>query len=159
MKAVQEQTGGAGDAGGKQTVPKAKTHAKTLRHFLFGSSTSFKVSDFFFFQKYFEDSAQKSRQRFSSSNSTNYKVKPSGVKVRLAFSSNFKINLKLGPRTKNKHDKTSSFMMVSKVPKILISGRRHHSSLIQAIDESLFDDVTGQRFDLRVFHVSFFASV
>lgn len=52
-------------------------------------------------------------------------------------------------------------MIVSKVSipsKILISGKRHHSSMIQVIDESLFDDVTGQRFDLEVFHVSFFTS-
>lgn len=34
------------------------------------------------------------------------------------FSSKFKINLILGPRMKNQHDKTSSFMIVSKVPKL-----------------------------------------
>lgn len=37
--------------------------------------------------------------------------------------------------------------------KILISDRRRPTSVIQVIDESLFDDVTDQRFDLKVFHV------
>lgn len=132
---------------------------KTWRHFLFGNVIiiiiiivlwSFQCSSSLFFSSK-NTSGFSRKSSFSSSNSTNYKVKPSGVKVRLVFSSKFKINLILGPPMKNQHDKTSSFMIVSKSSQTSICDRNRQRSwwvtggitrlwFDQVIDELLFDE-------------------